>query len=132
MKAIKVLVCVLTVFMICSTCVVPTYAKIQSDIVQDNFDGDTGGTGNLPYIDTSTNIKPGMTAQKMLGSLIDTICAVAFYIGIIMVTIGVFMIIMAYKDDNPEAISRGARMAVIGALLVGIKAILKGTGLITA
>lgn len=41
------------------------------------------------------------------------------------------MLIMAYKDDNSEQQTRGVRVAVVGAALMGLQALLRLTGLVS-
>ena len=106
--------------------ILPAYA-IDPDLIyppNEKPGGQEDVNNNAPDIDTA------LQPQKIINNLIETICEVAKYIGIIQFVVGVFMFIMAYKDDNAESQSRGARLAVVGALLIGLKPLLKLTGLI--
>ncbi|MBQ8248141.1 MAG: hypothetical protein IJZ42_13515 [Lachnospiraceae bacterium] len=78
----------------------------------------------------AATINTGMTTDKLVGGIVDFVVKVAFYIGIVITASGIFMFVMAYKDDNAESQSRGARMAVVGALLMGLQPLLKLVGLI--
>ena len=84
----------------------------------------------LPAFAEGVTINTGMTTEGLVGGIIDFVCTAAMYIGFVIAAAGIFMFIMAYKDDNAESQSRGARMAVVGALLIGLKPLLKLTGLI--
>lgn len=75
-------------------------------------------------------IKSDLETEVMLGGIINFICSVARYMGIVIVAAGIFMLIFAYKDDNAEAQSRAVRFAVIGAVMLSLKTILGWTGLI--
>ena len=77
----------------------------------------------------AAEINTGLTTETLVGGIIEFVCQVAMYIGFVIAAAGIFMFIMAYKDDNTESQSRGARFAVVGALLIGLKPLLKLTGL---
>lgn len=79
----------------------------------------------------AVTVNTGLNTEQLLGGIVDFICKLALYIGIVIVATGVFMLIMAYKDDNSEQQTRGVRVAVVGAALVGFQALLRLTGLIS-
>lgn len=80
---------------------------------------------------SAATVNTDMTTEEMLGGIIEFICNVARYMGIVVVAAGIFMLIFAYKDDNAEAQSRAVRFAVIGAIMLSLKTVLKLTGLIS-
>ena len=130
----KVLVCVVMICMLCVVMTLPTYAGIRDDVVQEEFGG---GDDNSNFDEKMEeferlhpNINPNISTSEVLGGLIDDICRVARYIGIIQFVVGLVMYIMAYKDDHPESIARATGMMVIGAILLGLKTLLKTSGLI--
>lgn len=73
----------------------------------------------------ASSINTSITTDSLVFGIIDFICTAAMYIGFVIVASGIFMFVMAYKDDNAESQSRGARFAVVGALLIGLKPLLK-------
>jgi hypothetical protein len=117
----KILTCVISFLLIFSLFIVPVSAR---QVEGGQVGGGPGQENPMPNIDEN------MSAMDLIGKIIDTICSIGFFIGIVMVAIGIFMLVFAYKDDNTENISRGARMAIIGALLTGLKFLLKATGFI--
>ena len=78
----------------------------------------------------AVNINDKMTTETMIEGIIDFVISVAKWMGFVVVAMGVFMFIMAYKDDNAEQQSKAARFAIVGALLIGLESILKLTGLV--
>lgn len=82
-----------------------------------------------PAFAVSINTK--LTTEGLVGGIIDFVIKVAFYVGFVITAAGIFMFVMAYKDDNSESQSRAARMAVVGAILIGLETILKLTGLVS-
>lgn len=80
---------------------------------------------------SAVTINDNMDTKDMIGGIIGFIIEVAKWMGLVVVAAGIFMFVFAYKDDNAEAQSRAARFAVVGALLLGLEAILKVTGLIS-
>lgn len=84
----------------------------------------------MPAAADTVKINDDMTTETMIGGIIGFIIEVARYMGFVVVAAGIFMFVFAYKDDNAEAQSRAARFAVVGAILLSLKTILKLTGLI--
>ncbi len=76
----------------------------------------------LPGADTSPD--------QLVTSIIGIVLTLARYIGIVLIVTGVFQLVMAYKDDNADAKTRGVQLAIVGVILVGLKAILTAAGLV--
>ena len=73
---------------------------------------------------------PGGGSSVILGELIDMICQVAFWIGVIMLTVGCAMFILAMQEGHPDSLARASFLAVRGAILIGIELLLSESGLI--
>ncbi|MGN0671728.1 MAG: hypothetical protein ACI4KE_03770 [Anaerovoracaceae bacterium] len=69
------------------------------------------------------------TDQVMKG-VINIIFEVAKYVGIVLAVSGIFQLILAYKDDNADGQSRAVRLVVVALVLLGLKTLVKMTGLI--
>lgn len=69
------------------------------------------------------------TDQVMKG-VINIIFEVAKYVGIVLAVSGIFQLILAYKDDNADGQSRAVRLVVVALVLLGLKTLVKLTGLI--
>ena len=80
---------------------------------------------------SAAKINTDMETEDMLGGIVEFICNVARYMGIVIVVAGIFMLVFAYKDDNAEAQSRAVRFAVVGAVMLSLKTVLKLTGIIS-
>lgn len=78
----------------------------------------------------TVTINPNTNTNALIGSIVEFICQIAFYIGIVVLITGVFMLVMAYREDNSEQQTRGVRVAVVGAALVGFRVLLQTAGLI--
>ena len=79
----------------------------------------------------ASSVNMNLSTDQLIGSIVDFICNVAMYIGIVIVVTGIFSIVLAYKDDNAEGQSRAIRLAVVGGVLVGLKPLLKVIGIIS-
>ena len=88
-----------------------------------------GFVSAMPASATSINSKA--TTASVMGGILDIIFNIAFYIGVVIAVIGVVSFVLAFKDDNAESQSRGVRLAIVGIVLIGIKALIKMTGLIS-
>lgn len=78
----------------------------------------------------ATQIKTDLDTETVIGGILDVIFKIALYIGIVIAVVGVFSFILAFKDDNAEAQSRGIRLAIVGCALIGLKVLVELTGLI--
>lgn len=79
----------------------------------------------------AVTINQNANTASVVGGILDVVFKVAMYMGFIIAGAGIFTFIMAFKDDNAESQSRGARLAVVGAILIGLKAVVQLTGLIS-
>ena len=88
---------------------------------------------NLAYsqLIVAVKINTNMNMEAMVGAFADVILEVAKYTGMVILIIGVVNFFLAMKDDNAEAQSRAIRLAVIGACLAGLKALLTTIGIIS-
>ena len=80
---------------------------------------------------SAVTINQNANTASVVGGILDVVFKVAMYMGFIIAGAGIFTFIMAFKDDNAESQSRGARLAVVGAILIGLKAVVQLTGLIS-
>ncbi len=79
-----------------------------------------------------TTINGNIDLDKLFGGIMDIIIMIAFYTGIVMVAGGVYNLAMAYKDEDGNAHTKAIRYLVAGAILIGLPALLKMTGIINA
>lgn len=70
------------------------------------------------------------TTDSVLKGVLDIIFEVAKYVGIVLAVSGIFQLILAYKDDNADGQSRAVRLVVVALVLLGLKTLVQGTGLI--
>jgi heme A synthase len=61
--------------------------------------------------------------SDMTTTMIKIITSVARYVGILVVVYGIFMVVLGFRDDNAEAISRAISALVVGAVLLGFSAL---------
>lgn len=78
----------------------------------------------------TVTIKDNLTTEKVVGGIIGLVLEIAKYTGYAVVAIGVFNVILAFKDENSEAQSRGIKMCIVGVALIGMRALLRIVGLI--
>lgn len=65
-------------------------------------------------------------AKDAMGNLMGVISTVSMYVGIGLLAFGAYEIIMSVIQSQPEAKTKGITLAVVGAILIGFKAILEG------
>lgn len=78
----------------------------------------------------ASKIKTNLNTDTLVGGIIDVICEISKYTGIVVVASGAFMLFFAYKDDNAEQQSRAVRFLIVGALAMGLKTFLKMIGVL--
>ena len=79
----------------------------------------------------AVTINENATTETVVGGILDVIFNIAFWIGVVITVIGVFSFLLSFKDDNAESQSRGIRLAIVGGSLIGLKLLIKMTGLIS-
>lgn len=85
----------------------------------------------MPASAASIKVNANATTAGVVGGILDVIFQIMMYLGIVLAVLGVGQFLYAYKDQNSEAQGNGIRLALIGAALIGLKALIKATGLIS-
>lgn len=70
------------------------------------------------------NITPTLCAPSMknvFDNLLKIIYEIAFYVGAVILVIGIFNFVLAMKDENADGQSRGIKFVVVGIALVALK-----------
>lgn len=75
-------------------------------------------------------VNTNVDTNTVLTGVLDVIFDVARYVGIVLCVSGLFMLILAYKDDNADGQSRAVRLVVVSLVLLGLKTLVKLTGII--
>lgn len=76
--------------------------------------------------DTFDTVDPStLDGGKVLAGILNVICYIAGFVGIIFVAIGVFQIVMGFRNDDGESKSRGGLQAGSGVALLSLGIILK-------
>ncbi len=70
------------------------------------------------------------SAGQMMGNIIGIILTVMRYVGVAMVVYGVYEIVMSIQNNQPEAKTKGIIMALSGVIMIAIKSVLSGLGLL--
>lgn len=79
-------------------------------------------------VDDSTDMG---TFTSTMGKIIGIILTVMRYVGAVLVIYGVYEIIMSFMQNQPEAKTKGIFMVAAGVVLVALKSILIGLGVIS-
>lgn len=72
---------------------------------------------------TPTLCAPSM--ESIFDKLVSIIFDIAFYVGAIIVVIGIFNFVLAMKDENADGQSRGIKFCVVGIALVALETLVK-------
>lgn len=91
--------------------------SIQGHCAIQGFEGATITNGNA---DPAT----------MMGDIIGVILTIMRYAGVVLVIYGIYEIIMSIMNNQPEAKTKGIFMAMAGVVLIALKSILQGLGVI--
>jgi hypothetical protein len=87
--------------------------------------GAVGGTMLVPGVHADAIGGDETKAKGLVTTVADAIAGVLPYIGVFFILMGGFKVVQGVRNDNnPEAISSGAKDVVIGAVLIAFKALL--------
>ena len=78
-----------------------------------------------PTEEITTVSKDKMDAGTLLASILNIICYIAGFVGIIFIAVGTFQIIMGFRNDDGESKSRGGLQAGTGIALLSLGLIFK-------
>ncbi len=90
------------------------------------------GTASASSFDSVTVTDADADAGTLMGSVIGIMISITRYVGIALLIFGVFEIVMSFMQNQPEAKTKGIIMALAGVVMIGIKSILVGLGIIAA
>ena len=82
----------------------------------------TASALNLGSAKPSSN---SISLDEMMGSVIGMVLLISRYVGIALIIYGVYEIVMSFLQNQPEAKTKGIIMAIAGAIMIGLKTILK-------
>lgn len=72
----------------------------------------------------------GIDPLTTIGKIAETMMNILRYVGLVFIVWGGFQFGMAMKDEDAASKSKAIMVLVAGVLMVGLKALLKGFGLI--
>jgi len=79
----------------------------------------------------SVDVKAGSgSAKGIMGKIIGVLLTITQYVGVALIIYGVYEIVLSFMQNQPEAKTKGIVMALAGAAMSGMKAILTGIGVI--
>lgn len=76
-------------------------------------------------------VNENLTQGDGIGAIMAIIFEVSKYIGMVSVVMGVFLTVQSFMSDNPEKRNQGVTLAIVGAVLIGLKTLLKTAGILT-
>lgn len=74
----------------------------------------------------------GADAGQMMGKIIGILLTITRFVGVALVVYGVYEIVMSFMQNQPEAKTKGIIMALAGVVMIALKSILSGIGIIGA
>lgn len=95
------------------------------------------GVALLCVMALMVTITPAFAKPTVPGNLKEVVESFVFYIGLIFQVVGVLLgvyaagqMIMAFKDDNPDAKTRASTLLVVAFILIVMPGIIDGLGLV--
>lgn len=74
----------------------------------------------------------GADANQMMGKIIGILLTITRFVGVALVVYGVYEIVMSFMQNQPEAKTKGIIMALAGVVMIALKSVLSGIGIIGA
>ena len=72
----------------------------------------------------------GADAGQMMGKIIGILLTITRFVGVALVVYGVYEIVMSFMQNQPEAKTKGIIMALAGVVMIALKSILVGLGVV--
>lgn len=69
-------------------------------------------------------------SEGLMGKIIGILLSITRYVGIALIIYGVYEIVMSFMQQQPEAKTKGIVMALAGAVMVALKSVLQGIGVV--
>lgn len=79
---------------------------------------------------TSIKINQNSSMDKIAGGVIDLILNIAMYVGAILAIYGVYQLLMAFKDENPDGKIKGVTLTLVGIAIATLRGLLTIVGII--
>lgn len=87
----------------------------------------TGGFDDAVTVNSGT----GADAGDLMGKIIGILLTITRYVGVALVIYGVYEVVMSFMQNQPEAKTKGIIMALAGVVMIALKSILVGVGIIS-
>lgn len=71
----------------------------------------------------SANVVNNTTMQSLLNTVVTLVSTAAAYVGVVIIIWGVFQMILAFRREDSEGISKQITTVVVGGVLIGFKAL---------
>lgn len=88
--------------------------------------GAAGGFGQSVSINTSAD----PNADDLMNNIIGILLTITRYVGIALVIYGIYEIVMSFMQNQPEAKTKGIVMALAGVVMIALKSIISGLGIL--
>lgn len=119
-KLARLYLMITSLFTMSSMCMVNAYA------------GGTTGAGGGFSGDNVTVTNPTTTdAGALMSKIIGILLTISRYVGVGLVIYGIYEVVMSFMQNQPEAKTKGIIMALSGVVLIGLKSILQGLGVVS-
>ena len=89
-----------------------------------------GGSGGSFGEDVTIKADGNANASELMGKIIGILLTITRFVGVALVIYGVYEVVMSFMQNQPEAKTKGIVMALAGVVMIGLKSIIKGIGLI--
>ena len=70
-------------------------------------------------------------ANQLMGKIIGILLTITRFVGVALVVYGVYEIVMSFMQNQPEAKTKGIIMALAGVVMIALKSILQGIGVVS-
>ena len=67
--------------------------------------------------------------EELVIKILGVVATLGRLVGCVLLAVGVYQFILAFKDDNADAKTRGVTLVIVGALLIGMKWLLALVGI---
>lgn len=88
------------------------------------------GTAFADFESVTVNASTSASASGLMGKVIGILLTITRYVGVALLIYGIYEIVMSFMQNQPEAKTKGIVMALSGVVMIGLKSVLQGMGVV--
>jgi hypothetical protein len=102
---------------------------VMTTVMTASASGSSGTSGWGQSVTVNTSASPN--ADDLMGNVIGILLTITRFVGVALLIYGVYEIVMSFMQSQPEAKTKGIVMALSGVVMIALKSVIQGFGIIS-